>query len=120
MADWEREIEIELQRAGGSANPGRLRTAARRIAGIAVQQMQNQENPLVGAHDYMSALRLFINSGNIPPEVSAAAERLESRLSADFTSQSVDPIGDAMLIVEYVRSRLRKNGKEKNGHQIPD
>jgi len=112
MVDWEREIEIELQRAGGSANPGRLRTAARRIAGIAILELNNQKSPPSGAYDYMSHLRFFMNSGNIPPEVSAAAKRLEARISADFTSQSVDPIGDAMLIVEYVRRRMRKSDKE--------
>ena len=120
MTDWQREIEIELQRAEGSTNPGRLRTIARRIAGIAIQQLKKREGELPGERDYMSALRAFMKHGNIPSEVSAAAERLEARISPDFTSPSIDPVGDAMLIVEHVRTKLLEDGDEKNDHRVMD
>ena len=120
MTDWQREIEIELRRAEGSTNPGRLRTVARRIAGIAIQQLQKREREPAGGSDYMSSLRFFLTSVNIPSEVAAAAQRLEARLSADFTSQSVDPVGDAMLIVEYVKMRQDKNNEDKNNSHNTD
>jgi len=47
----------------------------------------------------------------IPPDVASAAARLEARLGPDFTSPSVDPIGDAMIIVEFVRIKLRDSGR---------
>jgi hypothetical protein len=120
MADWEREIEVELSRAKQSQNPGRLRTAARRIAGIAIQQLQKRNAPLSVERDYITALRVFIKSENLPVEVSTAAARLEGRLSADFTSQSLDPVGDAMLIVEFVRTKLSASGKEETNPRDQD
>jgi hypothetical protein len=120
MTDWQREIEIELRRAEGSTNPGRLRTAARRIAGIALQQLQQSLGQAPGEGGYMNALRKFMSSKNIPREAAAAAERLEARISPDFTSPSVDPVGDAMLIVEYVKTKLLEDGDGKNGHRVRD
>ena len=120
MADWEREIEVEVSRAGQSQNPGRLRTAARRIAGIAIQQLQKHEAQLLGARDYITALRVFMKSENLPAEVAAAAARLEARLSANFTSQSIDPIADAMLIVGFVRKKMQSSGKKETGSRTPD
>jgi len=120
MADWQREIEIELRRAGESQNPGRLRTAARRIAGIAIQQLPRQNAQSPAERDYITALRVFIKSEKLPIQVAAAATRLEVRLSVDFTSQSVDPIGDAMQIVEFVRSKLNASGGEETSPRNPD
>jgi hypothetical protein len=120
MADWEREIEVELRRAGESQNPGRLRTAARRIAGIAIQQLQKRNAQLPVESDYMSALRMFMESKSISVEVAAAAARLEARLSTDFTSQSFDPLGDAMLIVEVVRKKLQSSEENETGSHDPD
>jgi hypothetical protein len=120
MADWQREIEIELRRAGESQNPGRLRTAARRIAGIAIQQLPRQNAQSPAERDYITALRVFIKSEKLPIQVAAAAARLEARLSVDFTSQSLDPIRDAMLIVEFVRKKLQSSEKNETGSHNPD
>ena len=120
MADWQREIEIELRRAGESQNPGRLRTAARRIAGIAIQELLRQEPGLSVDRDYMSTLRMFVKSKNLPAEVTTAAARLEARLSANFTSQSLDPVGDAMLIVEFVRKKLQSSEENETSSHNPD
>lgn len=120
MADWKREIEIELRRAKQSQNPGRLRTAARRIAGIAVQELLKQETELSMDRDYMSALRMFMKFKNLPVEVTTAAARLEARLSADFTSQSLDPVGDAMLIVGFVKTRLHERNEREASSHDPD
>jgi hypothetical protein len=115
MMDWQREIEIELLRAGNSQNPGRLRTSARRIAGIAVQELQKRDVHVPAELGYVNALRKFIKSENLPLAVSAAAARLESRLSPDFTSQSLDPVGDAMIIVEFVRKQLLSSKENRTG-----
>src|SRR5271157_4587213 len=120
MVDWEREIEVELRRAGQAQNPGRRRTAARRIAGIAIQQLQKQSAQLPVERDYITALRVFMKSENLPPEVAAAAGRLEARLSADFTSQSLNPVGDAMLIVEFVIKKLQSGEEYRTSSHDPD
>ncbi len=120
MADWEREIEIELQRAEQARNPGRLRTAARRIAGVAIQQLQKQNVQLPAERDYITALRVFMKSKDLPVEVTAAAVRLEARLSADFTSRSPNPVDDAMLIVEFVRRKLQRSEGNETGSHRPD
>ncbi len=113
MTDWELEIEIELQRAKQSHNPGQTRTTARRIAGIAIQALQKRDPRLSVQRDYMSALQAFTKLGNLPGEVAAAAARLEARLSSDFISPSVDPVGDAMIIVEFARAKLRSNSERE-------
>ncbi|HTY10462.1 MAG TPA: hypothetical protein VMF88_05270 [Bacteroidota bacterium] len=111
MGDWNDEIEIELRRARQSKNPGRLRTSARRAAGIAIREFQKLNAPHSAEQDYLSALRTFMKLERIPPDVASAAARLEARLGPDFTSPSVDPIGDAMIIVEFVRIKLRDSGR---------
>ncbi|MGA7161870.1 MAG: hypothetical protein WBZ48_12760 [Bacteroidota bacterium] len=115
MADWEREIEIELLRAKESSNPGRTRTAARRIAGIAIQELQKRGPGAAVQRDYISALRVFAKSEKPPEKVAAAAARLEARLSADFISPSTDPVGDAMIIVDFVRTKLHDSGEKDIG-----
>ena len=115
MADWQREIEIELRRTRQSHNPGRTRTIARRIAGIAIQELQKRTPRLSAGGDYIQALRMFMKSETLPDEVASAAARLEARLSSDFTSPSVDPVGDAMIIVEFVRAKLRHSGERESG-----
>jgi hypothetical protein len=119
MADWEREIEVELRRAGQSQNAGRLRTASRRIAGIAILELLKRDPQLSDVRDYISALRMFMTRQHLPADVAAAAACLESRLSADFTSQSLDPVSDAMLIVEFVRKKLQEGEGNKTGSRDP-
>jgi len=108
MADWLMEIENELRRVLQSQNPGRTRTVARRIAGIAIKELQGQFPPSFFGEDYYRALQAFMIADEIPAPVAAAARRLQERLTADFTSPSLDPLGDAMTIVEFVKIRLSK------------
>ncbi|MGA9407446.1 MAG: hypothetical protein WBW71_09975 [Bacteroidota bacterium] len=112
MADWQREIEIELLRARQSNNPGRIRTGARRIAGIAIQELLKRNPGVSVQRDYIGALRAFMKFENLPDKAADAAARLEARLSTDFVSPSLDPVGDAMIIVEFVRMKLR-DGSER-------
>ena len=120
MTDWQRVIEIELQRVEQSKNPGQVRTAARRIAGIAIQQLHASFGQAALERDFMSALRTFMSSNDIPPDAAAAAERLAARISPEFTSPSIDPVGDAIMIVEYVRTRLLEDGEGKRSHRARD
>jgi hypothetical protein len=106
MSDWLTEIETELRRGRQSQNPGRTRTVARRIAGIAIQELRSQFPNIFFGEDYYRALQAFMNADEIPGPAAAAARRLQERLSPDFTSPSIDPLGDAMMIVEFVKIRL--------------
>jgi hypothetical protein len=113
MANWNDEIEIELESARQSKNPGRMRTSARRAAGIAIREFQKQNVVRSPEQDYLGTLRLFMKMENIPSDVASAAARLEARLAPDFTSPSIDPIGDAMIIVQFVKMKLREAGNQQ-------
>ncbi|KAB2922120.1 MAG: hypothetical protein F9K22_12515 [Bacteroidetes bacterium] len=95
---WLADIETELRRIGPGDPPGRVRTVARRIAGIALQRLYRTEAP-----DVPAVLRKAMEDDTLPDEVRGAVERLAARLDAQFRSPSTDPIGDAQRIVEYVR-----------------
>ena len=113
MADWMDEINAELRRAEQSNHPGRTRTAARRIAGIALRQVPDIQQKTSVAEDYIGILRVSMNVPEFPAEVQEAASRLQARLSADFSSPSTDPIGDAMIIVAFVQELLHCRGNAK-------
>jgi hypothetical protein len=103
MSGWRDEIEKETQRAHEaecSGSNGRLRTAARRIAGIALAEFYG------GGGDFPRMLREAMNDAAIPDAVRAAAGRLQSRVLPDFSSASVDPLGDAFIIVAFVERSL--------------
>jgi len=108
MTDWLIEIENELRRVRQSENPGRTRTVARRIAGMAIKELQSRTPGLYFGGDYFHALQAFMNASEIPAPVAAAAQRLTQRLTPDFTSPSIDPLGDTAIIVEFVKMRLGK------------
>ncbi len=108
MSDWLSKIDNEFRRGGLEQNPGRTRTSARRIAGIAIKELQSQPPHQLSGDDYLRALQSFANTKDLPAVVVEAAQRLQARLSHDFTSPSVDPLGDAMIIVEFVKMRVSK------------
>ena len=100
METWNDEIAAELlraQQATKEQNNGRLRTCSRRIAGIALTQWYAKNS------DFMILLRLAMNDIGVPEEVRLAAERLQSRVRPDFSSASMDPLSDALTVVEFVR-----------------
>jgi uncharacterized protein (UPF0147 family) len=96
--NWLHHIEIEQKRISPNEPPGRTRTIARRIAGIALQQYYH-----VQATDFMKLLHTAVNDDAVPQEIRAAVERLSARLDANFSSPSLDPIADAQSVVEFVR-----------------
>jgi hypothetical protein len=103
MSGWRDEIKKETQRAreaGRSGSSGRLRIAARRIAGIALAEFYG------GGGDFPRMLREAMNDTAVPDAVRAAAGRLQSRALPDFTSVSIDPLGDAFIIVAFVDRSL--------------
>ncbi len=103
MPGWQEMIEAELERVQQTQNPGRIRTGARRIAGIAIEEFRRQSSQDPSGEDYVRLLNWIVEKNDVPPEVAGAAQRLGARLSKDFTSPSVDPIGDAMIIVGFVK-----------------
>lgn len=97
--NWQVQIETELQRIQPGENPGRTRTTARRIAGIALQHYYKKPSD-----DFIRLLRSAGKDLDLPTDVRAAIERLITRLDENFTSPSIDPVNDAMFVVEFVKS----------------
>ncbi|MFA5834513.1 MAG: hypothetical protein WDA22_13630 [Bacteroidota bacterium] len=100
--NWLLQIETELQRIQPNENPGRTRTTARRIAGIALQQFYNKPT-----EDFLRLLQSALRDASLPNNVGLAIERLTTRLNAHFHSLSVDPINDAMIVVDFVKMQLK-------------
>lgn len=98
--NWLLQIDIELQRIRPNENPGRTRTTARRIAGIALRHFYHQSS-----EDYIKLISSAINDTTFPSDVHSALERLAARLDANFNSPSIDPINDGMIIVEFVKNK---------------
>ncbi len=98
--NWLLQIETELQRIRPNENPGRTRTTARRIAGIAFQQFYNKPS-----EDFLRLLQHALHDEILPNDVRSAVERLSTRLDMNFTSPSVDPVNDAMIVVEFVKKQ---------------
>ena len=97
---WLSDIETELQRLPLNENPGRTRAIARRIAGIALKELYK-----LSSEDFVQLLQRAADDSTLPEEIRASSTRLSARLSSDFTSPSTDPIGDAQVIVEFVKKQ---------------
>ncbi len=102
--NWLIQIDTELQRVRPNENPGRTRTTARRIAGIALQQFYHQSS-----EDFIKLIQSAIDDSALPEDIHSALERLAARLDANFNSPSVNPIDDAMIIVNFVKDQLTTN-----------
>jgi uncharacterized protein (UPF0147 family) len=98
--NWLNTIEKELLRLRPNEHPGRTRTTARRIAGIALQHYYAS-----ATSDFLKLLQSTVADDAVPVDIRAAADRLAARLDANFSSPSIDPVGDAMAIVEFVKQR---------------
>jgi hypothetical protein len=101
--NWLLQIETELSRLQPNQHPGRMRTIARRIAGIALKEWYQSSG-----EDFLSLIHQASNDAHLPNDVRASSNRLAARLSSDFTSPSVDPIGDAKSIVEFVKKEIEQ------------
>ncbi|MEW6061229.1 MAG: hypothetical protein AB1600_04725 [Bacteroidota bacterium] len=96
--NWLTYIETELKRVLPNQHPGRTRTIARRIAGIALRELYHSSS-----EDFLHLLHQAEKDTTVPEAVRLAAGRLAARLDANFNSPSVEPINDAMSIVEFVK-----------------
>jgi len=97
---WLNDIQTELNRIQPNENPGRARTIARRIAGIALKEYYKSSGD-----DFLRLLRQASDDAKLPNDVRESCSRLAARLASDFTSPSIDPIGDAKIIVEFVKKQ---------------
>ena len=104
--NWLLQIETELQRIRPNENPGRTRTTARRIAGIALQQFYHKSS-----EDFIKLIQSSIDDPALPEHVHSALERLATRLDANFNSPSIDPISDAMIVVNFVKTQSNSDKK---------
>lgn len=100
--DWRSKISTELSRIQPGQNPGRTRTTARRIAGIALEELYS-----LPGNDVIALLQKASHDTSLPPVVQESARRLSARLSPQFTSQSIDPIGDCKIIVDFVKEKIQ-------------
>lgn len=106
--NWVDQLETEIgwgREAEAAGNAGRARTCARRSVGIVVTEYQKRTENKYG-NDVMRQLGGLASDTELPQEVRKAAERLQSRLSQDFTSPSEHPLEDALIIVNFFRQKL--------------
>jgi HEPN domain-containing protein len=107
-----RQADTELQRAREAldvGNAGRARTAARRAAGNALTALKQGFPNRNYGDDLMRQFRNLMDDVTVPPDVREAAERLQARITEQFTPAfSTDPIEDATTILEYVKKCLRE------------
>jgi hypothetical protein len=112
MAHWLLDIENERRRADEARkmhHDARLRTSARRIAGIALAEHHRLRTGAGGEDSFIVLLNACATDQTVPEPVRAAAQRLMARVGSDFSSPSVDPIGDAETIVTFVISDAQKS-----------
>lgn len=99
----EKELALaqDLSRQGQS---GKTRVCARRAAADAIA-WYIEKNGLSGwGRDVISILSRLKTDSSYPDEIRKAADRLSSRVTADFSYPSPnDPLEDARNIVEYFR-----------------
>ena len=108
---WLENVERELSRARDAVqggHHGRARTSARRAAGVAIAELQQRVPGTFYGSDFIKQLRMFAEDPSIPGDVRSSANRLQARLSENFTSLSENPLADAATIVGYIRDRLDK------------
>jgi hypothetical protein len=101
--NWLLQIDTEIKRIQPNDNPGRTRTIARRIAGIALKELYKSNDI-----DFLKILVRATDDHSLTEPIKNACLRLAARLSSDFTSPSIDPIGDAKMIVEFVKKQLHQ------------
>ena len=109
MDDWQTEIANETRRALQSSHAGRLRTSARRIAGIALSEYRRTAEGVRKEESFLALLTDCANDPSLPEPIRGAAYRLSARVGTDFSSPSVNPMGDADIIVDFVRSAAEKS-----------
>jgi hypothetical protein len=99
-------IEHEFSAAEAArknGNDGMVRVCARRAAGVAIT-FWLEDNPRTGwGVDAMSQLRNLQTDPLMPDEVRAAAGRLTTKITGQFTSPfSQHPLADAQLIIDHL------------------
>jgi len=109
MPHWLVDIENERLRARESSHPARVRTSARRIAGIALSEYRRITAGASTEESFITLLAVCAADTAMPDAVRDAARRLGARVSADFSSPSTDPMGDADAIVGFVASLAQKS-----------
>jgi hypothetical protein len=90
------------QQAAAAGNEGRARVCGRRAVGTFVQTIALQGGADYGSHA-MANLRGIQEDASLPDDVRAAAERLlgGNRHIVHDEPYSSDPLGDALLIINY-------------------
>lgn len=106
---WKEDVDRELKRAreaGASGNDGRVRTCARRAVGFALTELQRRDPGMTLGEGFLVQLRGVMENERFPADVRDAARRLQAKIAVDFSSPSVDPLQDAMIILAEVTARI--------------
>jgi hypothetical protein len=102
LAQIKKELATADQ-AKKAGNEGMVRVCARRAAAVAIT-FWLQFNPRKGwGVDAMNQLRSLALDDSLPLPVREAAQRLKTKVTAQFTSPFTgDPIQDSRTIIEYL------------------
>lgn len=102
---WREQVEGELARAESGlreGNEGLARVCARRAVALGAQNWVERSGTKAWPTDAMNILRKIQGEATVPSGVRAAAQRLLTAVTQqDHTPMSVDPIGDARLILSH-------------------
>ena len=108
-----RQANAELQRAREAmevGNDGRARTAARRATGNALTALKQRFPERNYGEDVVHQLRNLMDDVTVPLDVREAAERLQARITEQFTSAfSTDPVEELITILKYVKKCLEEH-----------
>lgn len=106
--EWRDECERELriaEQAMRAGQSGKARTCARRAVACASAAMEMGSGS-ARQRDAMQHLASITERGDAPEAVKQAAERLRTRLDANFQSPSVDPVNDAHTIIQWIQTMI--------------
>jgi len=102
------EKEFALARAAqANGNEGMARVCARRAAGHALTWLRTKHAREEWGTDAIRQLNGLKEDASFPVEVREAAMRLTTKISDRFVYPfTTQPVGDAQIIVSYVRDRM--------------
>ncbi len=117
--NWQTQIEQELAKASAglkNGNQGLARVCARRAVALGLEGWIEQRNEEQWPIDAMNRLKKVQREQHFPISVRKAAQRLLTTVTQQVhTPMTIDPIGDARLILTYLSNEPKSAIVEGNG-----
>ena len=111
--DFRSQIKVEFEKAEqarGLGNEGQARVCARRAAGQALTWLLSEHPKKGWSSVAIDQLKMLRDDESFPLHVREAGARLTTKISEQFAYRfSADPIDDATIIIDYVKSVLKRN-----------